>query len=75
MLKVHRLDTLADQVLARGPVDGNGPGRRDVVRRDRVAQHGEDPRAPNVLRLVNVHLQVQEVRRLADVGGVRVPLE
>ena len=49
-------------------------GRRDVVGGDRVAQDGQHASAADRLDRPDVGGQVDEERRLLDVGALRVPL-
>src|SRR6476646_2195019 len=67
LIEVARLDAVLDQVLPGRAVDRDGPGRRDVVGGDRVAQQRQDARAVDVAGLGWLEPEVVEVRRLLDV--------
>ena len=56
-----------------GDVGGDRAGGRDVVGRDRVAQHREDPRVDDVADRRGLERQAVEERRLGDVGRVVRP--
>ena len=49
-VEVDRPDAVLDQVAPGRPVDRDRAGRRDVVGRDRVAEHHQHPRAGDVAR-------------------------
>ena len=74
LVEVHRLHAERLEVLARGAIRRERPRRRDVVRRDRVADHHEDARVRDV-RDVFLRAHVLEERRLLHVRRLRVPRE
>ncbi len=63
------------EVLAGRGVGLDGTGGRDVVGGDRVAELGQDAGAVDVRDRGGLHRHALEVRGLADVGRLRVPLE
>jgi hypothetical protein len=73
-VEVGRLDAVLGKIFSGRAVGLDGAGGRDVVGGDRVAQHGQHARAENVLTGAGVFGHAVEVRRLADVGRVRLPL-
>ena len=74
-VEVLALDAVLAQVLARGRLELDRAGGRDVVGRDRVAEHDEAACAGDVLDRADLQRHALEVRRLADVGRVRLPGE
>ncbi len=74
-VEVTTLHTVLGEVLAGRGVGLDGAGRGDVVGGDRVAQLGQDACAGDVLDRRGLHGHALEVRGLAHVGGLRVPLE
>ena len=70
---VHLLHAVLPQVPGGGTVLGDGPGGRDVIGGDRVAQHRERARAGDVAHRRRLRRQVDEEGGLLDVGGVRIP--
>src|SRR5699024_9642406 len=74
-VEVLALDAVLHQVPARGRVRLEGAGRRDVVRRDRIAQLRQDARAGDVRDRGGLERHALEVRGLPDVGRLVVPLE
>ncbi len=74
-VEVAALDAVLREVLAGRGVGLDRTGRGDVVGGDRVAQLGQDAGAGDVGDRGRVHLHALEVRGLADVGGLGVPLE
>ena len=74
-VEVALLHPVLDQVLPGRGVGLDRAGGGDVVRGHRVAELGEHPGAGDVDHRRRVGLHAVEVRRLADVGRLRVPLE
>ena len=72
-VEVGGLDAVVGEVLAGRAVELDGTGGGDVVGGDAVAEHGEDARGADVLDRRGGCGHAVEVRRLADVGGVRLP--
>ncbi len=73
-VEVGRLDAVLGEVFSGGAVGLDGAGGRDVVGGDGVAEHGEHARAGDVGDGRGRCGHAVEVRRLADVGGVGLPL-
>ena len=74
-VEVVLLDAVLDEVLARGTVGLDRPGGRDVVGRDRVAELRENAGTGDVGDRSRLDRHAVEVRGLAHVGRIRVPLE
>ena len=68
------LDAVLGEVLPRRRVGPDRAGRRDVVGRDRVAEHDEAARALDVADRLRLARHPVEVRRQAHVGRRVVPL-
>ena len=74
-VEVTRVHAVLGQVAAGGAVLLDRSGRGDVVRRDRVAELQQHASAGDVGDGLGLQAHAVEVRRLAHVGGVLVPLE
>src|SRR5713101_10020629 len=74
-VEVWLLDAMLDEVLAGGTVGRDRAGGRDVVRRDRIAEHREDARAADIGQTLRLRCEALEVRWLLDVCGAGIPLE
>ena len=74
-VEVGRLHAARHQVLSGGAVLLDRAGRRDVIGRDAVAEQRERAGAADVLQRRRLQRDAFEERRVADVGGVRLPGE
>src|SRR5699024_6775356 len=69
------LETVVLQVLGRGSARLYGAGGGDVVGRDRIAQGCRNARTGDVRDRLGLARHTVEVRRLADVGRLLIPLQ
>ena len=73
-VEVRRLHSMLSKILPRRPIGLDVARRRNVVRRHRVAQDCQHPRAHNVLHRRRRLGNAVKIRRLANVGRIRLPL-
>ena len=73
-VEIRRLDAVLGKILPCRAVRLDVAGRRNVVRRHRIAQHREHARAEDVRDRIGLLLHPVEVRSLANVGRVGLPL-
>ena len=73
-VEVLRLDAAFHQILGGRARAGDVAGRRDVIGRHRVAEHGEHARSGNVAQCRRLRRHVVEVRRFLDVLALRIPV-
>ena len=72
-VEIPPLDAVIHEVLARRRRGTDGAGRRDVVRRDAVAHHHQDPRVGDVGHRRRRHRHRLEEGRVLHVGGGVLP--
>ena len=72
-VEVGRLHAQRHEILRRRARLGNVTGRRDVIRRHRVAEHRERASAANVRHRAGLHGHADEVGRILHVGRLVVP--
>src|ERR1700733_5116247 len=65
---------MLNQVFTRRSIPLDGARRRNVVGGDAVSQDGQHPGTSNLLYWRRLGRHAIKIRRLADVGGVRLPL-
>ena len=73
-VEVRRLDAMIGEVFSGRAVGLDGTGGRNMIGGYRVAQHRKHPRAVNIRNRRGSLPHAVEVRRLADVGRIRLPL-
>ena len=72
-VEIRRLYPQRNQIFSRGRIHRDAARRRNMVRRDAVAQHGQHARAVNVFNRSRLPRHAFEIRRILDVGGRGIP--
>ena len=73
-VKINTFDAVILQITARRAIGFNAARRGDMVGGNRVAQHGENARAVNILYRFRLNAHFIKEWRQADVGGIILPV-
>ncbi len=73
-VKINAFDAVILQITARGAIGFNAARRGDMVGGNRVAQHGQNARAVNILYRFRLNAHLIKERRQANVGGIILPV-
>src|SRR5258708_6472385 len=72
-IEIARLNTMLDQIFARGPIGLDAARRRNVISRNRVAKHRKHARASDIRNSGRLLRHSVKVWGFTNVGGISLP--
>lgn len=73
-VKISARDAVFLQIASGRAVLLDTPGRRDVVRGDRIAEHRQNTRAVNIFHRLRLNLHLVKEWRQTDIGRILLPV-